>query len=58
METKETVLETLKNAGEPLKIGDITEKTGLDKKEVEKAIKSLKDAGQIESPKRCFYTAK
>ena len=57
MDTKDAVLEALKTASEPLKVGDLTEKTGLDKKDVDKAIKSLKDAGLIESPKRCFYSA-
>jgi biotin operon repressor len=58
MDTKDTVLETLKKSSEPLKSGDVVEKTGLDKKDVDKAIKSLKDAGLIDSPKRCFYSAK
>lgn len=55
---EEKVLAVLKKAGEPLKSGDIAEKSGLDKKDVDKAIKKLKDQGLIESPKRCFYSAK
>lgn len=55
MADKDTVLEALQNAGEPLKAGDIAEKTGLDKKDVDKAIKALKAEGAIDSPKRCFY---
>ena len=38
MAEKDTVLEALQKAGEPLKAGDIAEKTGLDKKDVDKAI--------------------
>ncbi len=55
METKEKVLETMKNAGEPLNAGKIAELSGLDRKEVDKAMKQLKDEGTIVSPKRCFW---
>jgi len=55
MNVNEIVLDTLKNAGEPLKAGDIAEKAGIDKKEVDKAIKELKNDNKITSPKRCFY---
>ena len=58
MEAKEKVLNTLKKSDTPLKGGEIAEKSGLDKKEVDKAIKVLKTEGLIESPKRCFYSAK
>jgi Mn-dependent DtxR family transcriptional regulator len=57
-ETKEKVLDTLKKSGDPLKSGEIAEISGVDKKEVDKAIKVLKTEGLIESPKRCFYSAK
>lgn len=50
------VLDVLKNVGEPLKAGEIAEKAFLDKKEVDKAIKALKNEGVIVSPKRCYYT--
>ncbi|SNZ03156.1 hypothetical protein SAMN06265182_0308 [Persephonella hydrogeniphila] len=56
MSVEEKVLEAMKKAGKPLKTGEIVEITGLDKKEVEKAIKKLKKEGKIESPKRCYYT--
>lgn len=55
MNVNEIVLNTLKNSGEPLKAGDIAEKAGIDKKEVDKAIKELKNDNRIISPKRCFY---
>lgn len=58
MEPKETVLQTLKNSGKPLKGGEIAEISGLDKKAVDKAIKQLKTEDLIEVPKRCFYQAK
>lgn len=55
MDINEKVLETLKTAGEALKGGEIAEKSGLDKKDVDKAIKALKAEGKINSPKRCYY---
>ncbi|MCF6171294.1 MAG: HTH domain-containing protein [Bacteroidales bacterium] len=58
METKEKVLETLQQADKPLKGAEIAELSGIEKKDVDKAIKSLKTEGLIESPKRCFYTTK
>jgi DNA-binding MarR family transcriptional regulator len=54
-QNEEKVLEALKNAGKPLRPGDIVEMTGIDSKEVSKALKLMKDAGTICSPKRCFY---
>ncbi len=56
MSVEQKVLEAMKKAGKPLKTGEIAEITGLDKKEVEKAIKKLKKEGKIESPKRCYYS--
>lgn len=58
MDPKQTVLDTLKNSDKPLKGGEIAELSGVDKKEVDKAIKVLKTEGLIDSPKRCFYAAK
>ncbi|MDD7794892.1 HTH domain-containing protein [Clostridium sp. 'White wine YQ'] len=55
MDINEKVLETLRNSGEALKGGEIAEKAGLDKKDVDKALKTLKAEGKINSPKRCYY---
>ncbi len=57
METKAKVLETMKQAGEPLNAGKIAELSGIDRKEVDKAMKQLKDEGAIISPVRCKWTA-
>ena len=54
----EKVLETLKAAGKPLKAGEIAEAAGLDKKEVDKAMKVLKQQEVIVSPKRCYWQLK
>ena len=54
-DVQDKVLKALKDSAEPLKGGEIADVTGLDKKEVDKAIKKLKADGLIDSPKRCYY---
>lgn len=54
----EKVLQVLKKAGKPLKAGEIAEVSGLDKKEVDKAMKDLKTQGKIVSPKVCYWEPK
>ena len=49
------VIEAFKKAGKPARPGEIADSTGIDKKEVSAAIKSLKEQGLVCSPKRCFY---
>ena len=56
--SKEKVLEALQSAGKALKAGEIAEASGLDKKEVDKAMKILKTEGSIVSPKRCYWEPK
>ena len=56
METKNKVLATMKEAGEPLNAGKIAELSGLDRKEVDKTMKQLKEEGAIVSPVRCKWT--
>jgi len=58
MEFKEQVLEAMKKAGTPLNAGKIVELTNLDRKEVDKAMKKLKDEGAIVSPRNCFWQPK
>ncbi|MCK9521917.1 MAG: MarR family transcriptional regulator [Proteobacteria bacterium] len=53
--SKEKVLATMKKAAEPLNAGKVTELSGLDRKEVDKAMKALKEEGKIVSPKRCYW---
>jgi biotin operon repressor len=55
MEIKDQVLDAMKQAGEPLNAGKIAEMTGIDRKEVDKAMTKLKNEGAIVSPKRCFW---
>jgi len=58
MEIKNQVLDAMKKAQQPLNAGKVVELTKLDRKEVDKAMKILKDEGLIVSPKRCFWEAK
>ena len=51
------VFKTLQTSEEPLNAGKIAEATSLDRKDVDKAMKALKEDGRIVSPKRCFWTA-
>jgi transcription initiation factor TFIIIB Brf1 subunit/transcription initiation factor TFIIB len=55
METKELVFNAIEKAGKPVKGGEIADATGIDKKEIDKAIKKLVAEGKINSPVRCFY---
>ena len=53
---EEKVLAVLR--GGALKAGEIAEKTGIEKKDVDKVIKKLVAEGKVDSPKRCFYGLK
>lgn len=58
METKEKVLKIIMDFGSPMKSGQISETSGIEKKEVDKAIKSLVKENALYSPKVCFYDVK
>lgn len=55
MDAKNKVLEVLKKEGKPMSAGQVAEISGLDRKEVDKAMKVLKDEDLIVSPKRCYW---
>ena len=55
METKDKILAVMKEAGTPLNAGKIAELSGIDRKEVDKAMKQLKEEGAIVSPVRCKW---
>jgi Mn-dependent DtxR family transcriptional regulator len=55
-EKAEAVLKAMKDAGKPVRPGDVAKALGIESKEVSKAIKVLKKEGKIHSPKRCYYT--
>jgi DNA-binding MarR family transcriptional regulator len=52
------VLKTLDEAGKPLRSAEIATAAGIDKADVDKAIKQLKKDEKIYSPKVCFYEVK
>ena len=57
MDVNQAVLKTLKDTGKPMKSAEIAEKSGLDKKVVDKALKELKAQGTVNCPKNCYYAA-
>ena len=57
MDTLQKVLETFQASSEPLNAGKVAELSGLDRKEVDKAMAKLKAEGKIESPNRCYWQA-
>jgi DNA-binding transcriptional regulator GbsR (MarR family) len=56
--SKEKVLQTMKAAGKPLKVGEIADACGMGKADVDKAMKDLKKESLIESPKVCYWQPK
>jgi predicted transcriptional regulator len=58
MSTSDNILKVLKSSDVALKSSDISEKSGIDKKEVDKIIKKLLTDGLIVTPKHCFYEFK
>ncbi len=55
MDTVKEVLEAMKTASKPLKSSEIVELSGIEKSEVDKAMKILKADKKIISPKRCYW---
>lgn len=55
MDTIEKVLSVMQKAGKPMSAGQIAEASGIDRKEVDKAMKKLKTDGRIVSPKNCYW---
>lgn len=55
MGAKEKVLEVMKAAGKPLSAGEVENISELDRKEVDKAFKELKQENAIVSPVRCKW---
>ncbi len=50
------VLKAMKEAGKPIRPGEIATILSMDSKDVSKAIKRLKEKGEVISPKRCYYS--
>ena len=58
MDNTQKVLKAMKEVGKAVKAGEIAEMTGLNKKDVDNAMKVLKEDEKIVSPKRCFWEPK
>lgn len=58
MDNAAKVLAVFKQESKLLSSKEVAELAALDKKEVDKIIKKLKDQDLLESPKRCYYQAK
>ncbi len=58
MDNENKVLEAFTKAGKALSSKEAAELSGVDKKEVDKIIKKLKEAEKLDSPKRCYYQIK
>ncbi|WP_276892422.1 transcriptional regulator [Hallella bergensis] len=55
METKEQVLQVMREAGKPMSAGEVAKISGIDRKEVDKAFTQLKKENAIVSPVRCKW---
>lgn len=55
MDAKQQVLDAMRAAGKPVSGGDLASMTGLDRKDVDKAMADLKKDGSIVSPVRCKW---
>lgn len=55
MEVADKILASMKKAKKPLSAGQLAELTGVERKEIDKAMKALKTTGKITSPKVCYW---
>ena len=58
MELHEKIIEAMRDEGKPMSAGQVTEKLGADRKEVDKAFNILKKEEKIVSPRRCYWEPK
>lgn len=58
MSDYDVVLEYFKKLKAPVSAGTVSEETGVDRKEVDKIMKKMKDETVIVSPKRCYWEFK
>lgn len=52
------ILQAMKDEGKPMSAGQVADKLGADRKEVDKAFTLLKKEERIASPKRCYWEPK
>lgn len=58
MENYDLILDYFNKAEKPVKAGEIATATGIDKKEVDKVMATLKKEEKIASPKACYWAIK
>lgn len=58
MDNYEVILDFFSKAEKPVSAGQIATATGIDRKEVDKVMKSLKKEEKIVSPKVCYWEIK
>ncbi|MCD1127117.1 transcriptional regulator [Jinshanibacter sp. LJY008] len=49
------ILKVMKEAGKPISAGEVEKLSGLDRKDIDKAFKVMKEKGTIVSPVRCKW---
>lgn len=58
MDNEKKVLDVFSKADKALSAKEVAELSGIDKKDIDKIIKKLKEAEKLDSPKRCYYQIK
>ncbi|MCW8798394.1 MAG: MarR family transcriptional regulator [Prosthecochloris sp.] len=58
IDAQQHILDVLKQAGAAMSAAQIAEASGLDRQEIDKAMKLLKAEEAIVSPKRCYWESK
>ena len=58
MDNYEIIVDFFNKAEKPVSAGQIAEATGIDRKEVDKVMKTLKKEEKIVSPKVCYWEIK
>ena len=53
--TSEQILKVMRDAGKPVRPGDVAKALNVESKELTKLFDALKKEGRIMSPKRCYY---
>ena len=54
-DNEKLILEVMKEAGKPVRPGDVAKTLNMESKDVSKVIQTLKKQGLVHSPKRCFW---
>ena len=58
MEISEQILGVMSKSGKPLRCGELSELSGIEKAVVDKNLKKLQKDGIVISPVRCYYEIK